>query len=207
MIDLYAWNTPNGRKITIMLEEAECNYKIKLVNLDADQQFAPDFLAISPNNKIPAIVDHAADGAPLAIFESGAILQYLADRTGHLLPATGPARYEALQWLYWQVGGFGPMLGQFRYALDHADEIGPFALKRFTDEAVRLFSVLDRRLSEAPNVGGANLSIADVATYPLSQYARTQLQETTGRSWDNVARWEGRMAMRPAVGRGMAAIG
>lgn len=207
MIDLYAWNTPNGRKIAIMLEEAECDYAIKLVNLDMGEQFEDEFLAISPNSKIPAIVDHSADGAPLTIFESGAILQYLADRTGCLLPATGPARYEALQWLYWQVGGFGPMLGQFRHALANADASGAYALKRFTDEAVRLFGVLDRRLSETPNVGGANFSIADVAAYPFSQHTRALLQETTGQTWDHVARWENRMATRPAVGRGMAAIG
>ncbi len=207
MIDLYAWNTPNGRKITIMLEEAECDYTIRLVDLDAGQQREPDFLAMSPNNKIPVIVDHAADGAPVTIFESGAILQYLADRSGRMLAATGPARYTALQWVYWQVSGFGPMLGQFNYSLAHADELGEATVKRSTDEAARLFGVLDRRLADSPNVGGEAVTIADIAVYPFSQYAHEKLTETTGRRWDHVARWEERMAARPAFGRGMAAIG
>lgn len=206
MIDLYAWNTPNGHKIPIMLEEAELDYTIKLVNLDKGEQFDPDFLAISPNNKIPAIIDHAADGGPLTLFESGVILQYLADRSGRLLPAMGPARFETLQWLHWQTAGFGPMLGQFGHAMTHADDMGEHAVRHFRDEAVRLFGVLDRRLGETQHVGGNELTIADIAVYPWASASHDKLKQATGKSWDHVARWQDRMYKRPAFGRGMAAI-
>lgn len=207
MIDLYAWNTPNGRKIPIMLEEAEFDYAIKLVDLDKGEQFDPDFLAISPNNKIPAIIDHAADGGPLAVFESGAILQYLADRSGRMLPSMAPARFEALQWLHWQVASFGPMLSLFSHAVANAEKMGKPAVRHFTEEAVRLFGVLDRRLAESAHVGGSDVTIADIAVYPWTESTHGQLKEATGKSWDHVTRWQDRMSKRPAFGRGMAAIG
>jgi len=206
MIELHAWNTPNGQKIAIMLEETELDYEIHLVNLNNKDQLQPELLRISPNNKIPAIIDTGDAEEPVTVFESGAILQYLAERSGRFLPGSGPDRSNVLQWLYWQVGGFGPKLGEFRNALAHADEMGPYSVKRFTDEASRLFSVLDRRLEESAHVGGASFSIADIAVYPFCIYAHALLTEATGKSWGHVARWTDRMALRPAVGRGMAAM-
>ena len=150
MIKLYTWSTPNGRKIPIMLEECGLPYTVVPVNIGKDEQFDPDFLKVSPNNKIPAIVDDEAEGGPLSVFESGAILTYLAEKTGRFLAPSGPARYKALEWLHWQMGGLGPMLGQLGFFAVRSDEKAPLAIKRFTDEADRLLRVMNKRLGEGP---------------------------------------------------------
>lgn len=210
MIDLHAWTTPNGRKISIMLEEARLDYRLHLVDIGKGEQFAPDFLKISPNNKIPAIVDSSAPGGPLVIFESGAILVHLAGVSGQFLPSEPRARSEALQWLFWQVGGFGPMLGQynhFRVRQDKgAEPADAYAVRRFTDEAARLFRVLETRLGASRHVGGPDISIADFAVYPWSVYVRSHLENATGAEHPNIARWEAELALRPALSRGMASL-
>ncbi len=206
MIDLYAANTMNNRKITVMLEEAALDYAIHPVDIRKDEQFAPAFLAISPNNKTPAIVDRAAEGGPLSVFESGAILIYLAEKTGQFLPAAPRERTEVIQWLMWQMGGFGPMLGQYEYFDHYAKTPNPGALERYRNEAQRLFGVLDRRLGASPFAGGASYSIADMAIYPWSVLVRPTLEEQTGARFANVAAWEAKLALRPALGRGMAAL-
>ncbi len=206
MIDLYAWNTPNGRKITIMLEEAELDYKIHLVNLEKKEQFAPEFLKISPNNKIPAIVDNDAPGDPIPVFESGAILLHLADKAQRLIAPSGAERADTLQWLFWQTSGFAPMLGQFNNAIANAEKMGTYGVERFTNEAIRLFGVLDRRLSETEFVGGKSFTIADVTTYPWVEYTHKTLTDQTGKTFEAVKSWQKRIALRPAVGRGMAAL-
>jgi len=168
MIDLYYWSTPNGWKITIMLEECGLPYKIIPVNIGRGEQFKPEFLAISPNNRMPAIVDHAvrdAAGAPLAVFESGAILQYLADKTGKFWPREVHARYDVAQWLFWQMGGLGPMAGQANHFRAYAPEKLPYAIDRYTKEVNRLFGVMNRRLADREHLAG-EYSIADMACWP-----------------------------------------
>ena len=165
MITLHTWTTPNGRKISIALEEMGLPYEVKPVNIGANAQFEPNFLAISPNNKIPAIVDHDAPGGAVTLFESGAILLHLAERTGRFLPASGAARAATLEWLFWQVGGVGPMFGQLGYFALRAPEKLPAAIERFREEALRLLGVMEKRLAAAPYLGG-EYSIADMATYP-----------------------------------------
>ncbi len=201
MIDFYTWKTPNGRKIGILLEETRLDYTVRPVNIDKGEQFASEFLAISPNNKIPAIVDHAP-GGDITIFESGAILVYLAEKTGQFLPTDAKGRSAVLQWLFWQVGGFGPMLGQFRHFLRPEAEGSRYCIDRYTKEAARLMAVLEKRLGENEFVADA-YSIADMAIYPWSVYARGSLEKATGLAFANVARWEAAIALRPAVGRGM----
>lgn len=206
MIDLYTWTTPNGRKISILLEELGVPYAVKPVNIGKDEQFAPAFLAISPNNKIPAIVDHDADGGDLPVFESGAILIYLADKHGQFLPASGAARWKVLEWLAWQVGGLGPMLGQLGYFLRAAEPVQS-TIDRFAAESTRLLTVMDKRLKEADYLGG-DYSIADMAAYPWIA-AMAPLLKTTPliAGWDEmtgVHRWLEAIAARPAVQRGMA---
>ncbi len=206
MIDLYTWTTPNGRKISILLEELGVPYAVKPVNIGKDEQFAPAFLAISPNNKIPAIVDHDADGGDLPVFESGAILIYLADKHGQFLPASGAARWKVLEWLAWQVGGLGPMLGQLGYFLRAAEPVQS-TIDRFAAESTRLLTVMDKRLKEADYLGG-DYSIADMAAYPWIA-AMAPLLKTTPliAGWDEMAgvhRWLEAIAARPAVERGMA---
>lgn len=206
MIDLYTWTTPNGRKISILLEELGVPYAVKPVNIGKDEQFAPAFLAISPNNKIPAIVDHDADGGDLPVFESGAILVYLADKHGQFLPASGAARWKVLEWLAWQVGGLGPMLGQLGYFLRAAEPVQS-TIDRFAAESTRLLTVMDKRLKEADYLGG-DYSIADMAAYPWIA-AMAPLLKTTPliAGWDEmtgVHRWLEAIAARPAVERGMA---
>ena len=156
MITLYTWSTPNGRKISILLEELGLPYEVRPVNIGKDEQFDPAFLAIAPNNKIPAIVDHDAEGGPLSLFESGAILTYLADKTGRFLAPSGPARWRTLEWLFWQVGGLGPMLGQLGYFAGRAPEKLPLAIGRFSDEARRLLGVMETRLAASSYLGGAD---------------------------------------------------
>lgn len=206
MITLYTWSTPNGRKIPIMLEECGLPYTVVPVNIGKDEQFTPEFLRVSPNNKIPAIVDDEAEGGPLSVFESGAILTYLAEKTGRFLAPSGPARYKALEWLHWQIGGLGPMLGQLGFFAVRSDEKAPLAIKRFTDEADRLLRVMDRRLGDRPYLAGAEYSVADIACYAWTLAATTFLKEplagTLG-SVPNVHAWLERVGERPAVRRGM----
>ena len=206
MITLYTWSTPNGRKASIMLEECGLPYAVVPVNIGKDEQFAPDFLKVAPNNKIPAIVDDEAEGGPLSVFESGAILTYLAEKTGRFLAPSGPARYKALEWLHWQMGGLGPMLGQLGFFAVRSDEKAPLAIKRFTEEADRLLRVMDRRLGDGPYLAGADYSIADIACYGWSVAATTFLEEplrdTLG-AVPNVHGWLERVGAREAVKRGM----
>jgi GST-like protein len=205
MIELYTWGTPNGRKIPIMLEEVELAYNVHPVNIGKNEQFDPKFLAISPNNKIPAIID--ADG-PLSVFESGAILIYLAEKTGKLLAASGPARYAALEWLNWQAGGLGPMLGQLGFYAIRSSEKAPLPIQRFTDEAKRLLRVMEKRLGEAPYLAG-DYSIADISCYAWCVAAKTFLAPVLGDTLaasPNFQRWVTAVGERPAVKRGMAVL-
>jgi GST-like protein len=200
MIDLYTAPTPNGFKVSIALEELGLPYRVQPVDLRRGEQFAPDFLRISPNNKIPAIVDREAQD--LAVFESGAILVYLAETTRRLLPATGPERYTALQWLFFQVGGTGPMLGQAHHFRTYAPEKIPYAIERYTNEAKRLFGVLDRRLGSARYLAGDHYTIADIANLPwLTGYARLEIDLV---QFPNLARWLDELNGRSAVKRGFA---
>ncbi|HIJ37552.1 MAG TPA: glutathione S-transferase family protein [Rhodospirillaceae bacterium] len=205
MIDLYSWATPNGRKISIMLEETGLPYNLHRVDITKNEQFAPEFLAISPNNKIPAIIDQEGpDGRPLALFESGAILIYLAEKTGRFLPKAAGARYEVLQWLMWQMGGFGPMLGQAHHFRKFAPEPVAYAIERYSKEAERLYSVLEKQLEKASFVAG-DYSIADMAIYPWTQ--RYEWQGIDLARLPNVTAWVARMAARPAVAKGMVIPG
>jgi GSH-dependent disulfide-bond oxidoreductase len=206
MIHLYTWTTPNGRKPAIMLEEVGMPYTAHPVNIGKDEQFAPDFLKISPNNKIPAIVDDAGLDGPLAIFESGAILTYLAEKSGRFLAPSGPARYKALEWLHWQIGGLGPMLGQLGFFAVRSPEKAPLAIDRFTTEAERLLGVMERRLAEAPYLAGEDYTIADMACYPWTFAATTFLKEPLAdalRDKPALHRWLEAVGGRPAVQRGM----
>ncbi|MGD0640830.1 MAG: glutathione S-transferase N-terminal domain-containing protein [Roseiarcus sp.] len=207
MIDLYTWSTPNGRKISIMLEEVGLRYTVHSVNIGRDEQFDPKFLAISPNNKIPAIVDSDGPGGLLSLFESGAILTYLAEKTGRFLAPKGAARYRALEWLNWQMGGLGPMFGQLGFFAVRSSEKAPLAIKRFTDEAERLIGVMERRLSAAPYLAGDEYTIADIAAYPWALAATTYLAPALGefvKEKPEFLRWLESVGERPAVQRGMA---
>ena len=206
MITLHTWTTPNGRKVSIMLEEIGMAYVVKPVDIDRGEQFAPDYLKISPNNKIPAIVDDLAEGGPLAVFESGAILTYLAERSGQLLAASGPARYRALEWLHWSIGGLGPMLGQLMFFAVRSEEKAPLAVTRFAQEADRLLGVLERRLLQVPFLGGDDYSIADIAAYPWASIATTSFADVLAHSLDSkpsLHRWLNVVGSRPSVVRGM----
>jgi GST-like protein len=208
MITLYTWKTPNGRKPAIMLEELGWDYQVKGVDIGKDEQFAPDFLTISPNNKIPAIVDDETEGGPLSIFESGAILTYLAEKSGQFLPSSGPARFKTLEWLHWQIGGLGPMLGQLGYFANRAPEQVPLAIDRFKDECGRLIRVMNGRLAEANYLGG-DYSIADMACYPWTVAATTMLKVPLASALEHapaVQSWLDRVGARPAVQRGMAVL-
>ena len=198
MIDLYYWTTPNGHKITVFLEEAELPYRLMPVNIGRGEQFAPAFLKIAPNNRIPAITDRApADGgAPLSLFESGAILVYLAEKTCKFLPADMRARNNVMQWLMWQMGGLGPMLGQNHHFRAYAPEKVPYAVERYEKETRRLYAVLDGQLKERGFICG-EYSIADMACYPWT--APHERQGITLSDYPNVARWYAEMAARPAV--------
>jgi len=207
VIDLYTWTTPNGRKASIMLEEVGLPYRVHPVNLGKDEQFAPNFLAVSPNNKIPAIVDHDAAGGPQSVFESGAILVYLAEKTGKFLAAEGPERWAALEWTFWQVGGLGPMAGQYGYFAMRAEEKIPPAIERFGGEVGRLLGVLDRRLNDHPWIAGEHYSIADIASYSwtkavLGALAKADPDRDPG--VPAVENWLMAMEARPAVPKGMA---
>lgn len=205
MIDLYTWTTPNGRKPAIMLEEAGLDYRAIPIDIGKGEQFAEDFLKISPNNKIPAIVDHDAQGGPVRIFESGAILFYLAEKTGSFLPAAGAARAQVLQWLNWQMGGVGPMFGQFYHFRNSAPSRIDYALNRYRDESFRLLTVMDKQLAENEFLAG-DYSIADMATYPWVAGALPALRDEApdgGPEIAHVERWRQQLAARGPVQRGM----
>ncbi|MBO6669391.1 glutathione S-transferase N-terminal domain-containing protein [Parvibaculum sp.] len=205
MIDFYTWTTPNGRKVSIMLEETGLPYEVHPVNLGKEEQFAPDFLKLSPNNRIPAIVDRDADSGPVSIFESGAILIYLAEKTGKFLAPKGEQRAKTLEWLMWQMAGVGPMLGQANHFINTAPEQIPYAIDRYVGEAARLIKVLDKRLGESQFMGG-DYSIADMATYPWLKVAFdliTQAKPNVVGEGANVRRWLEEVGARPAVQRGM----
>jgi len=204
MITLYYWPTPNGHKITIFLEEAGVPYRISPVNIGKGEQFRPEFLAISPNNRMPAIVDEAPQdgGEPLSVFESGAILLYLAEKTGKFLPEDTRGRVRVLEWLFWQVGGLGPMAGQNHHFGRYAPQKIPYAMDRYVKETNRLYGVLDRRLAREPFLAG-EYSIADMAAYPWIVPHEEQGQNL--RDFPNVERWFEAIAARPAVRRAYAA--
>ena len=210
MIDLYTWTTPNGRKIPIALEELGLEYRVHAVDIGQNQQFAPDFLSISPNNKIPAIVDHDAangpDGGPQSVFESGAILVYLAEKTGKLLAASGADRVAALEWTFWQVGGLGPMAGQLGYFALRAPEQVELAIDRFADEVRRLLGVMEGRLEKVPYLAGRDYSIADIASYAWTLAALEGLEkiQPDRPPLPAVRAWLERIGERAAVRRGMA---
>jgi len=200
MYTVYLADTPNGQKISIALEELELSYERIHVNLSAGEQLAPDFLAISPNNKIPALIDHARKQS---IFESGAILLHLAERHGRLLPHDPAQRLEALQWLFLQVGSIGPMLGQLWWFRHASPTPNPQALERYTKEAERLFGVFERRLAQQPWLGGAQYGIADIASFPwMRTHGELGLAIT---AWPHVQQWLQRIEQRPAALRGLAA--
>ena len=204
MIDVHFWPTPNGHKVTIYLEETGLPYRIVPVNIGRGDQFKPEFLAISPNNRMPAIVDHApADGGdPIHVFESAAILTYLAEKTGELLPGDVRGRTTVLEWLAWQVANVGPAMGQLGHFKLYTSEKVPYAIERFTNEVDRLFGVLDRRLDGRAFVAG-DYSIADVALFPwIKGYARYGIDIA---GFPRVSSWIARIAARPAVVRGLEA--
>jgi GSH-dependent disulfide-bond oxidoreductase len=205
MIDVFSWPTPNGHKIHIMLEECGLPYRVTPVNIGGGDQFKPGFLAISPNNKIPAITDpEGPDGKPISLFESGAILVYLAAKTGKFMPKGDREKYEVLQWLMFQMGGVGPMLGQAHHFRLYAPEKIQYAIDRYSNEAKRLYAVIDKRLAASPFLGGRTYSIADIATFPWL------------RSWENqgivlddyphLKKWFEQIAARPAVQRGVKVL-
>ncbi len=203
---LYTWCTPNGRKISITLEELGLPYEVRTVDIGRDQQFAPAFLKISPNNKIPALVDEDADSGPLAVFESGAILTYLAEKTGRFLPPSGAARYAAIEWLHWSIGGLGPMVGQLNFFSLRSPGKAPLATDRFIREADRLLGVMDKRLSESAYLGGSDYSIADVAAYTWTFFVSTHLDHVMAESLASkpaIYRWLEVVGDRPAVRLGM----
>ena len=213
MIHLYTWRTPNGRKIPIMLEEIGFPYEVHPIDIGKDEQFAADFLAIAPNNKIPAITDDCvvdqATGSPLSIFESGAIMTYLAETSRQLLAPSGVARFKALEWLHWQIGGLGPMLGQLGFYAVRSEEKLTLPIKRFIEEAGRLLSVVEHRLSDMRYLAGNDYSIADIACYPWLVAATTTLKEPlTEILQDKPAlhSWLATVGARPAVIKGMQVL-
>lgn len=207
-ISLYFWPTPNGHKIAIALEELDLPYEVKLINIGKGDQFAPDFLAIAPNNRIPAIVDpDGPDGAPVSLFESGAILQYLARKTGKLYGSSERERIQVEEWLMWQMGGVGPMAGQANHFLRYAPEMDPpqvlpYAQDRYRREVGRLYGVLDRRLADRAFVAGDSLSIADIAIWPWARAWERQQQSIEDKP--HFSAWLDRLTARPAFARGIA---
>ena len=202
-IELWYWPTPNGWKVSIALEEMGLAYEMKPVNIGAGEQFKPDFLRISPNNKMPAIVDpDGPDGKPISIFESGAILIYLAEKTGKFLPKDPVQRYKTFEWLMWQMGGVGPMFGQAHHFLRAAPTKIEYGIKRYVDEAKRLYGVLDRQLAANAYSAGAEYTIADMAIFPWA--ARHEWHTVNLADFPNVKRWYDTINARPAVTKGMA---
>lgn len=208
MINLYTWATPNGRKISIMLEELGLDYAVSPVDLGKLEQFSEHFSAISPNHKIPAIVDtEPGDSEPMVIFESGAILTYLAEKYGQFLAPHGQARYSALEWLHWQTSALGPMLGQLGFFAVRSQEKSPLAITRFTEEVDRLFTVMEKQLSSHAYLAGEEYSIADIACYPWVQAATVYFKEALNNTFNDkpaLQRWLHTIADRPAVKLGMA---
>ncbi len=205
MIDVYTWATPNGHKVHVMLEECELAYTVHPIHIGKGDQLQPDFLKISPNNKIPAIVDRAGpEGRETAVFESGAILIYLAEKTGRFLPSAGHTRYAALQWLMFQMSSVGPIFGQcYHFRTDAAERID-YAINRFTNEARRLYGVMDRRLAETEYLAGSEYTIADIATWPWTHSIDKQGHDPD--KYPNVIRWSKAIAARPAVKRGVKVL-
>jgi GSH-dependent disulfide-bond oxidoreductase len=205
MIDVYTWATPNGHKVHIMLEECGLPYNVHAVNIGAGDQFKPEFLAISPNNKIPAIVDsEGPDGRPFSLFESGAILVYLAAKTGKFMPKADRKKYEVLEWLMFQMGGVGPMLGQNHHFRTYAPEKLPYAIDRYTNEAKRLYGVIDRRLAKSQWLGCDEYSVADIATWPWLRNWKNQ--GIVLDDYPHLKAWFDKMEARPAVQRGVKVL-
>jgi GSH-dependent disulfide-bond oxidoreductase len=207
MIDLYYWTTPNGHKITMFLEEAGVPYKIYRIDIGKGDQFKPEFLAISPNNRIPAIVDNdpKGGGAPISVFESGAILLYLAEKTGKFIPSDIRGRTEVMQWLFWQMGGLGPMAGQNGHFNIYAPEKVPYAIERYTRETTRLYGVMNTRLADRPFLAGENYSIADMACYPW--IVPWERHKQTLSDFPRLKRWFDAIAKRPATVKAYAHAG
>ncbi len=205
MIEVYSWPTPNGHKVHVMLEECALPYKAVAVDIGKGDQFRSDFLAISPNNKVPAIVDpDGPEGQPISLFESGAILMYLAAKTGRFMPQSIRGKYEVLQWLMFQMGGVGPMLGQAHHFRIYAPEKLPYAVERYTNEAQRLYGVMNKRLAKSKYLGGPEYSIADIAVFPWLRSWKNQ-----GIDWDDYPHlkgWFDEIAGRPAVQRGVEVL-
>jgi GSH-dependent disulfide-bond oxidoreductase len=200
MIQLYTWGTPNGKKVSIMLEEIAMPYEVHPINLSQGEQMKPDYLAINPNNKIPSIIDtDGPGGKPLTLFESGAILMYLAEKSGKLWPADMRQRYAVIQWLMFQMGGVGPMFGQANYFFRLEEKV-PYAIERYHKEALRLYRVLEKALGQNDYLGG-EYSIADIATYPWVW--RHDIHQVKLEDFPNVKRWYDKISERPAVKRGM----
>ena len=203
MIDLYFWPTPNGQKVSIFLEEAELPYKVVPINIGKGEQFESKFLEISPNNKIPAIVDHQGPGGkPISVFESGAILMYLADKTGKFIPADPRGRWQVAEWVMFQMGTVGLMLGQANHFLNYAPEKLQYAIDRYTNESKRIFNVMDKQLSQREYLAGA-YSIADMASWP---WVVTRKKGGEFEEFANLTRWVDAIGQRPAVKRGMAVL-
>jgi GST-like protein len=205
MIEVYSWPTPNGHKVHVMLEECALPYKAVAVDIGKGDQFRSDFLAISPNNKVPALVDpDGPDGQPISLFESGAILLYLAGKTGRFMPESVRGKYEVLQWLMFQMGGVGPMLGQAHHFRIYAPDKLPYAIERYTNEARRLYGVMNKRLAKSKYLGGPQYSIADIAVFPWLRSWKNQ-----GIDWDDYPHlkgWFDEIAGRPAVQRGVEVL-
>jgi GST-like protein len=199
MIDVYFWPTGNGKKVTIMLEEVGLEYRVVPVNIGKGDQHTPEFLSLNPNNKMPVIVDHDVEGEPIVVFESGAILTYLAEKTGKLLPSDTREKYKVLQWVFWQVGGLGPMAGQAHYFLKYAPKKNEEGMERFRNEVTRLYTVLDGQLGREEYVAG-DYSIADIAAWPWVFRYDWQGQDLA--DYPNIRRWFDAVAERPAVKRG-----
>ena len=207
MIKHYYWPTPNGHKTAIMLEEVEIEYEVCIVNILDGDQFDPAFIAISPNNRIPAIVDtDGPQGEPYTVFESGAILMYLAEKTGKLWPQDSVERYDVIQWLMFQMGNVGPMFGQNGYFQGYCPEDVPLAKERYHNVCKQLYGVMDRRLGESKYLAGSNYSIADVATFPWTMPKQQEMHRIDITQYPNVKRWSETVAMRPAVQRGIAVM-
>ena len=205
MIDVFSWATPNGHKVHIMLEECGLPYRAIPVNIGTGDQFKPEFLKISPNNKIPAITDpQGPDGKPISLFESGAILVYLAAKTGRFMPATDREKYQVLEWLMFQMGGVGPMLGQNHHFRLYAPEKLEYAINRYTNEAKRMYGVIDRRLAQSRYLGGEDYSIADIATFPWLRNWKNQGIVLS--DYPHLHAWFDKIAARPAVQRGVEVL-
>ncbi|HXM81620.1 MAG TPA: glutathione S-transferase N-terminal domain-containing protein [Burkholderiales bacterium] len=203
MIELYTWSTPNGRKVSIMLEECGLPYRVHKIDIGKGDQFTPEYVAINPNGKIPAIVDpDGPDGKPMTLMESGAILVYLAGKTGRFLPRAARDKYDALQWLMFQMGGVGPMFGQAHHFMRAKKDEIPYGSERYGKEAKRLYSVIDRQLGSHPFLAADEYGIADIATYPW--VARHEWHRVDLSDYPNVKRWYDALGARPAVARGMA---